>query len=106
MPFLNLSNANIQFAEKELTCRSYTTKEVLSTTRWVELIDKKKFTKATLDKNVEVFVVHVAFLISKMLIHLAQEAQIALLIAKKITVTAEYTDFADVFLKKLAKVLP
>ena len=41
MLFLTFSNANIQFAEKELTWRSYTTAEALSTIKWVELIDKE-----------------------------------------------------------------
>ena len=41
MPFPTLSNENIQFAEKELTWKSYTIEEVLSTTRRVELINKK-----------------------------------------------------------------
>ena len=58
MPFLSLSNANIQFAEKELTWRLYTAAEALSTTKRVELIDKKKFVKAALHKKSETFVVH------------------------------------------------
>ena len=41
-----------------------------------------------------------------MSIHPAWEAQIALLIAKKVTVPAEYSDFANIFLKKSAEVLP
>ena len=40
-----------------------------------------------------------------MTIYLACKAQIALLIAEKITILAKYADFANVFLKKLAKVL-
>ena len=40
-----------------------------------------------------------------MIIYPARKAQIALLIAKKITVPAKYVDFANKFLKKLAKVL-
>ena len=43
---------------------------------------------------------------SKMTIHLAQEAQIALLLAKKVTVLVKYSDFADIFWKKSAEVLP
>lgn len=71
MPFLTLSNVDIQFAEGELTWRSYTIAEALPTTSRVEFIDKKEFAKAVLDKNVEVFVVHVASLSlrSKMTIH-------------------------------------
>ncbi len=46
----------------------------------MELIDKKEFTKAALDENVEAF--------------------------EEVTVPAEYSDFADVFSKKSAAVLP
>ena len=59
-----------------------------------------------LDKNVEVFVIYSASLISKMTMHLAQKAQIALLLAKNVTVLAEYTDFANIFSEKSATVLP
>lgn len=60
MPFLTLSNVDIQFAGGELTWRSYSIAEALPTTSRVEFIDKKEFAKAMLDKNVEVFVVHIA----------------------------------------------
>ena len=43
---------------------------------------------------------------SKMTIYLAQKAQIALLLAEKVTVLTKYSDFANVFSKELAKVLP
>ena len=104
MPLLTLSNANTQFAEKELIWKSYTAKKALPTTQKVELINKKKFVKAALDKNIEAFMVHVSFLSleSKMTIHSAWEAQIALLLAEKVTVPAKYSDFADVFSKKSA----
>ena len=108
MLFLTLSNTDIQFAKKELTWRSYTAKEALPITQKIELINKKEFAKAPLDENIEVFVVYVSFLSlrSKMTIHPAWEAQIALLLTKKITVPAKYLDFADVFSKKSAEVLP
>ena len=105
MFFLTLNNTDIQFAKKELIWRSYTTKKTLPTTCWVEFINQKEFTKAVLDENVKAFVVYVAFLTSKMLIHPAQKAQIALLIAKEVIVPAEYSDFADVFSKKSAEML-
>ena len=41
IPFLNFSNTDVQFIEKELTWRSYTTDEILPTTKRVELINKK-----------------------------------------------------------------
>ena len=59
-----------------------------------------------LDNNIVVFVVHMASVQSKMTIYPACKAQIALLIAKIINVSAKYTDFASMFLKKLANVLP
>ena len=62
--------------------------------------------KAALDENVKAFVVHVAFVTSKMSIYLAQKVQIALLIVEKVNVPAEYSDFADVFSKESAEVLP
>ncbi len=61
MPFLSLSNANVEFAELgKLTWRSYTAADALSTTSWVKLIDKREFAKAALDENSKTFVVHVA----------------------------------------------
>ena len=41
-----------------------------------------------------------------MTIHLVWKAKIALLLAKKFTVSVEYIDFANVFLRKSAKILP
>ena len=107
MPFLTLSNANIQFAEKELTWRSYTAEETLPTMQKIQPINKKEFAKAALDENIEAFVVHVSSLSlgSKMTIYPAWEAQIAFLVTEKVTVPAKYSDFADVFFKKSAKVL-
>ena len=108
IPFLTLSNADIQFVERELICRFYTAKNALLTTQRVELINKKKFAKVALNKNIEAFVVHVSSLSlgSKMTIHLAWKAQIALLLAREVTVLAEYLDFANIFSKESTKVLP
>ena len=39
------------------------------------------------------------------MIYLAREAQMASLLAEEVTIPAEYADFVDVFLKKLAEVL-
>ena len=108
MLLLTFSNANIQFAEKELIWRSYTAKKALSITQKVELINKKKFAKTALDENIKAFLVHINSLSlgSKMIIHPARKTQIASLLAKKVIVPAEYSDFADIFLKKSAEVLP
>ena len=75
------------------------------------MINKKKIVKAALDKNSKTFVVHIATLeapLSKMTIHLLQEAQIAVLKQNKASteVPAKYSDFLNVFSKKEALVLP
>ena len=105
MFLLTFSNVDIQFAKKELTWRTYTTKKTLLTTRWIELIDWKKFANAALDENIKAFVVHVSSLRLRMTIHLARKAQLALLLIEKVTVLAKYSDFADVFLEKSANIL-
>lgn len=76
--------------------------KALSITRHVEIIDKKKFVKTALNKNVEAFVVYIAFLLSKILIYPTWTAQIALLLAKKVTILTEYLDFTNVFSKKIS----
>ena len=60
MPFLALSNTDIQFDTESFTWRSYSIAKALPTTRRVELIDKHDFIKGALDKNSEIFVVYVA----------------------------------------------
>lgn len=47
--------------------------KALPTTGRVEIIDKKIFAKATLDENVKIFMIHIAFLNlgSKIIIYLA-----------------------------------
>ena len=105
MPFLTLSNADIKFAQKKLTWRSYTTAEALPTTKRVEIINRKEFAKAALDEHVEAFVVHVTSL-STMAIHPARKAQIALLVAKEVQILSKYSDFSDVFLEEKALILP
>ena len=111
VPFLAFSNANIQFAEKELTWSSYTAAEALLITKRVELIDKKEFAKAALDEESETFVVHVAALeapLAGMAIYSSQAAQISALIQNKAPtkVPPEYADYADVFSFDLAMELP
>ena len=110
MPFLTLSDADVRFTDRELHWRSYTVSEALPTTRRVELIDRKEFAAAALSKDDEAYVVHVASLAvgTKMTIHPSRTAQIASLIADEapVTVPAEYSDFADVFLPESAAELP
>ncbi len=62
MPFLTISNANVDFQAQDLQWRSYTTGEILPTTRRVELIGKKVFAAAAFDPEHKAFVVHVTAL--------------------------------------------
>lgn len=108
MLFLTFFNANLRFAEKKLIYRSYMTAKVRPTTSNIELIDNKKFVKPTLDENSESFVMHVAFILDIILIHLVRGAQIALLLAEKTPtkILAEYSDYANVFSSDLTIELP
>ncbi len=90
--------------------RSYTTEEVLATTRQVELIGKKKFVVAALDSEHIVFVVHVATLSIDLSdeMHSSRRAWIAHLKADEVPtkVLSGYADFADIFSPKLVAKLP
>ena len=59
MFFLILSNADVDFLNRELRWRTYTTEEALPTTRYVELMGKKEFVAAELDPEHETYVIHV-----------------------------------------------
>lgn len=102
MPFLALSNADIQFDAESFTWRSYSAAEALPTARRVELIDKHEFAKAALAKNSETFVVHVAALEasqSAMLVHPSRAPLLAALQQDKAPteIPPEYADYSDVF---------
>ncbi len=109
MPFLALNYADFQFGAKKLTWRSYITAEILPTTSWVELIDKREFAKVVLDENLETFVMHVSALdAAKLLIHPFRAASIAALQWDKVLteILAEYSDYADIFSSDLVMELP
>lgn len=55
------------------------TAKALSTTNWVELINKRKFTKAVVNRNSKTFVVHLLALEATEGILLSQAVQIAAL---------------------------
>ncbi len=103
IPFLSLSNADVEFAKlRKLTWRSYTTVDALPTISRVELIDKREFAKAALDENSETFVVHVATL-EATTIHPSRAAQIAALKWDNAPteIPAEYSDYIDIFSSEL-----
>ena len=71
MLFLTLSKVEINFAERELNWRMYCLNEALPTTKQVQIINHREFAAAALALNKEAFVVHVAYLETKILIYLA-----------------------------------
>ena len=113
MLFFTLSGANVDFSGRELRWRTYIIKEVLLTTKHVELVGKKEFAAAALDPEYETYVVHVASLSSAPLVasldvYPSRRPQISGLIAKEAPtkVPAKYSDFADVFSPDLVIELP
>ena len=60
MRFLIINNADIDFQAQNLQSRSYITKDVLLTTRQIELISKKEFAPAGLEPKYNPFIVYVA----------------------------------------------
>ena len=109
MLFLTLSSANIDFLDRKLWWRTYTTKEVLLITSRIELVGKKEFATAALDPEHEIFVVYVAFFSSTLLdVHLFRRPQISSLIAEEIPIKIpnKYVDIADVFSLDLASEFP
>ncbi len=110
MPFLTMSNADVDFQAWDLQWRSYTIKDILPTTRQVELIRKKEFAATALNPEHKAFIVHVAALSIDLgdKMNLSRRAQIAYLKADEapIKVLSEYADFADVFLPNLVVKLP
>ena len=104
--FLNLSTANIEFLDRNLRWRTYTTEESLPATRCVELVGKEEFTAAVLDPEYEIFVIHVASLNLVLGIYTDRKTQIASLLTKEVKILDKYLDFTDFFLEEKALVLP
>ena len=109
MPFLSLSNADVQFDIENFTWKIYSIAEALPTTRWVEFIDKHIFVRAALDENSEIFVVHVAAL---EVLELAINPSLATILAAlqqdkaPTKISSKYVDYVDVFSLDLAMELP
>ena len=108
MSFFTLSDADVNFTGRELQWRTYTTKEALSTIRYVELVGMKELVAIALDSESETFVVHVTSLSSdmspsssplKLDVHHFCRPQVSGLIAEEvpIKIPAEYSNFANVF---------
>ena len=112
--FLILSDADVDFLERELWWRTYTIKKALSTTRRIKLIGRKKFVAAALNLEYETYIVHVRLVSSVtspssplLDIHLLSRPQIFGVITEETSmkVSAKYSDFVDVFSLDLASKL-
>ena len=118
MSFPTLSGRNVDFLDRKLRLRNYIIKKALPTTRHVELVGKKEFTVIALDPEHETFVIYLASLssitspsFSSLNFHPSCGPQIVGLIAKKTftkftKVSANHSDFADVFAADLTSKLP
>lgn len=73
MFFFIFINANILFSKQKSISRFYITDKTLSTTKLIKLIKKKRLIKVVLDKNIEVFVIYILFLLI-IIIYLAKKA--------------------------------
>ena len=111
--FLTLSNADVDFSSQDLGWRTYTTKEALPTIKRIELVVKKELAAAALNPEYETYIVHVtslsfALLVASLDVYPSQRSQISgLIVEEALTkVSAEYSDFADVFSPDLASELP
>ena len=109
---VSVSATDVDFSGWELRWKTYNTKEVLPTTRCVELVGKKEFAAAALDPEHETYIVHITSFRSTPLasldVHPFREPQISGLIAEEAPtkISAEYSDFADVFSSDLATKFP
>ena len=74
MLFLTLSGADVDFLDRDLQWRTYTTEKALPTTRRVKLVGKKKFAATALNPEHETFVIHVTSFNLVPRIHLDREA--------------------------------
>lgn len=82
MLFLLFSNINVKFAKKskKFIQRSYTAIKTLFTISQIEIIDKREFGKAVIDKNFKIFVLYISALeVIELSNHYSHVAQIAAL---------------------------
>ena len=110
IPFLILSGADIDFLGRELRWKTYTTKKALSTTKRIELVDKREFVATALDPEHETYVVYVGWVNfdTSSSSSSLDMPQISGLIVKEAPTkdSVKYSDFANVLCPNLAFKLP
>ena len=108
MFFLTLSKADIRFAKLKLVWKTYTAAEALSTTKRVEIIDKKEFAAAALNADNETSIIHVSALAepTTMPIYSSCQAQVAVLTSEETEIPTEYSNFSNFFSSNSTAELP
>lgn len=71
-------------------------KKLFLTICWVKHIEKNKFAKAVLNKNVKALVVNKFNLTTKIIVYHIQKSCMPLLLIKKAIILTKYFDFADI----------
>ena len=101
MPFLTMSNTDVDFLAGDIQWKSYTNGDILLTIKQVELKGKKEFAAAVFNLEYKIFVVYIAVLRvnSGDEMHPLRKAQIAHLKANKalIKVFSKYANFVVFF---------
>lgn len=79
---IGFSNGNIKFRDQKLIQKFYIIIKVLTIIKNIEFINKKKFTKATLNKKLKTFMLYITALkalLFEIIIHFYNKVQIAIL---------------------------
>ena len=105
MPFLTMSNADVNFQARDLQWRFYTTRDVLPMTKQVKQIAKKEFVAAALNPKHQAFIVHITAFSVKLRndVHSSKRIQINHLNVDEAPtkVPSKYANFADIMSLKL-----
>lgn len=101
MLFWTFNKVDMNFANRESNYRTYILDKILPTIKQMEIFDQTKFVAVALILDKKAFILNIIYLGAKILIYPAREAQMTLLLAKKISISKKYTDFSDVFIKNL-----
>lgn len=84
--------------KKQLTLKFWTLAKTLLIIKQIKFINKKKFVKIILDKNIKIFIIYM-FFFSFILIYLVKKYQIALLFIQKIDFQQKFV-FFHIFLRE------
>lgn len=79
--------------------KTNSTWKVLSIIRQIKLIDENKYIEAILNKNIKAVIVNFHNLAVIIIICLAKKAWIISLLVEKVTISAKYLNFTDIFSK-------